>query len=78
MKFNGAGPELINGRLAMIGILAVANQEAQTGETAWYQLMHGPWQAYLLAVVLMYASLVPILKAVKNEAFGEATSIGTL
>lgn len=70
MKFAGPAPEIINGRLAMIGIVLAAAQEAETGQTALYQMTHGTWQGYMLVAVLVYASLVPILKAVKNEAFG--------
>lgn len=38
MRFNGPAPELINGRLAMVGLLAVAMQEAETGQTALHQV----------------------------------------
>jgi hypothetical protein len=71
MKFNGPGPELINGRLAMIGILAAAKQEVDTGATVLQQaLQASPW-LYAVLGLWVYASLVPILKGVRHEAFGE-------
>jgi hypothetical protein len=71
MKFNGPAPELINGRLAMIGILAAAKQEIDTGATVLQQaLQASPW-LYAVLGLWVYASLVPILKGVRHEAFGE-------
>jgi hypothetical protein len=71
MKFNGPAPELINGRLAMIGILAAATQEVDTGATVLQQaLQASPW-LYAVLGLWVYASLVPILKGVRHEAFGE-------
>eukprot|EP00877_Chromochloris_zofingiensis_P013543 jgi/Chrzof1/8442/Cz03g10240.t1_ELIP9[v5.2] len=70
MRFNGPGPELINGRLAMLGFLLAARNEFQTGETVLQQSMHVPWPWLLLLAVVVYASLVPMLKGARHEAFG--------
>lgn len=71
LKFNGPAPEIINGRLAMLGILIVAQAEAETGETALQLLQHGtPW-SYAAMALWVYASMVPILKGARHEAFGE-------
>eukprot|EP00882_Tetradesmus_deserticola_P027048 GHRQ01029888.1.p2 GENE.GHRQ01029888.1~~GHRQ01029888.1.p2 ORF type:complete len:121 (-),score=21.86 GHRQ01029888.1:444-806(-) len=71
MKFNGPAPELVNGRLAMIGILAAAKQEIEAGSTVLQQaLQASPW-LYAVLGVWVYASLVPIFKGVRHEAFGE-------
>lgn len=71
MKFNGPAPELINGRLAMIGILAAANNEIQTGQTVLQQaLTASPW-VYVMLLVWIYASLVPITKGARHEPFGK-------
>lgn len=70
MKFNGPAPELINGRLAMVGLLAAAVREANTGETVVHQLNHVSLGTCLLLAIWVYASLVPMLKGVKQEAFG--------
>jgi hypothetical protein len=72
MKFNGPAPELVNGRLAMIGILAAARQEIDTGATVLQQaLQASPW-LYAVLGLWVYASMVPILKGVRHEAFGES------
>lgn len=61
----------VNGRLAMLGFVFVAMQENQTGETVLFQLNHVSVGTCLLLAVWVYASLAPILKGVKQEAFGE-------
>ena len=71
MKFNGPAPELINGRLAMIGFLAAASNELQSGSTVLQQaLSASPWM-YVMLGVWVYASLVPMFKGARHEAFGE-------
>ncbi|KAI8466054.1 MAG: hypothetical protein J3K34DRAFT_485531 [Monoraphidium minutum] len=73
LKFNGPAPEIINGRLAMIGMLLVARGEAQTGQTALALLQSAaPWQ-YALVGLWVYASMVPVLKGARHEAFGMFT-----
>ncbi|KAG2435618.1 hypothetical protein HXX76_006821 [Chlamydomonas incerta] len=74
MKFNGPAPELINGRLAMIGLVAGAWEEANgAGQTLAQQAAALPLAELLLLGVWVYASLVPILKGAKMEAFGMFT-----
>lgn len=70
MKFNGPAPELVNGRLAMLGVLWVAPTEASTGETALSQFIHAPWWTYAWLAVWVYATLAPLLKGAKMEPFG--------
>lgn len=70
MKFNGSAPETINGRLAMIAVLLAASQEATQSDTVLQQLTHAPWWQYALFILFIYASLVPMLKGAKHEAFG--------
>jgi hypothetical protein len=71
MKFNGPGPEVINGRLAMIGILAAAVNESAHAETVVQQVPNVPVRIVVLSLLVTYSSLVPILKGAKSEAFGE-------
>ena len=71
MKFNGPGPEIINGRLAMIGILAAAVNESAHAETIIQQVPHVPVRTVALCLLVTYSSLIPILKGAKSEAFGE-------
>ena len=71
MKFNGPAPEIINGRLAMLGIVAAAINEANYSETVAQQVPHVPIRLMLMTLLVSYSSLVPILKGAKSEAFGE-------
>ncbi|MEW5307734.1 MAG: hypothetical protein WDW36_010111 [Sanguina aurantia] len=73
MAFAGPGPELINSRLAMVGLVGISYLEAESGQTA-LQLMASPqmgWQ--LVAALFIYASLVPVLAGAKMEPFGPFT-----
>ena len=72
-KFNGPAPELINGRLSMVGFLAGAAREVQTGETLLQQARGlGPGTLFWLALIVV-ASLQPITRAAKSEPFGESS-----
>lgn len=62
-------------RLAMIGFLTGAVVEVQTAEPLAQQAMHMSPVAGLLLLLVVYASLVPILKGVKNEAFGTSACV---
>jgi hypothetical protein len=70
MKFGGPAPEIINGRLAMIGFVTAVYNEVTTGTTIEQQVLSNPFPAAVLFVALTYATLVPIMKGCKNEAFG--------
>merc|ERR1711924_172553 len=69
MAFSGAGPETINGRLAMLGFIAALGAEASSGETVFQQI--GDAEPSILFAFIMFAaaSLIPILKGVKKEKF---------
>lgn len=41
MAFNGAVPERVNGRLAMLAIMYIARQEMETGQTGGYVWLRG-------------------------------------
>jgi hypothetical protein len=70
LSFSGPGPELVNARLAMVGLLAAVGAEAETGRGALQLLAAPPGAALALAALVAYASLAPILKGVRHEAFG--------
>jgi len=57
----------------MAGLLLLAGAEAETGRGALDLLAHPPARALALAAAFSYASLVPILKGVRHEAFGPFT-----
>lgn len=71
MKFGGPAPEIINGRLAMVGFIATAINELQHRGTIEQQLLDSPVPVGIFVLATVYATLVPIMKGVKNEAFGE-------
>jgi hypothetical protein len=74
MAFSGSAPEIINGRLAMLGFLAAMGAEFASQETVAQQVSEGP-KALIFGTFLLFivASLVPILKGTKKEAFGPFT-----
>lgn len=56
--FAGPGPEVINGRLAMLAFVAAAGAEFATGFTAVQQLREAPALVGVTFVVFIIASLV--------------------
>lgn len=56
--FAGPGPEVINGRLAMLAFVAAAGAEFATGFTAVQQLREAPALVGVTFVVFIVASLV--------------------
>jgi hypothetical protein len=73
MAFAGPAPELINGRLAMLGFVAALGAELSSGETVAQQFSSGGAGIIIgwAAMLFIAGSLAPILKGVKNnEAFG--------
>jgi hypothetical protein len=72
MKFNGPVPEKLNGRLAMISLLYLAYKEHITGLSAETLLQpdNASWRWAVVTVLIIYATMVPALKGVKNEDFG--------
>lgn len=71
LKFNGPAPELINSRLAMVGLIEGACAEAETGNMALYQLTHPTFEAVAVVLLFILATLIPVTKGAKMEAFGE-------
>jgi hypothetical protein len=71
MAFSGPAPEVINGRLAMLGFLAAVGAELSSGETVFSQVSGNGsvWIAFTF-VLFAGASLIPMLKGAKSEAFG--------
>merc|ERR1712241_1386153 len=69
MAFSGAGPETINGRLAMLGFISAHGAEAASGESIFQQV--GDAEPSILFAFIMFAaaSLIPIFKGVKKEKF---------
>lgn len=61
MAFSGA-PEIINSRLAMLGVLAAVGAELATHESAVEQVNVAPGVVLTTWALIAVASLVPILK----------------
>ncbi|OAE32290.1 hypothetical protein AXG93_2190s1100 [Marchantia polymorpha subsp. ruderalis] len=77
--FDGAAPETINGRLAMVGILWAAVAEKMSGLTVYEQLYtQGTGLVFYMALVplIAYASIVPMLNGESTDArsFGPFTA----
>ncbi|KAK3040521.1 hypothetical protein RJ639_028967 [Escallonia herrerae] len=65
LAFSGPAPEVINGRLAMIGFVAALGAELASGQDVFQQLANGGIPAFLgTSIVLSAASLVPLFKGV--------------
>ncbi|GFR47454.1 hypothetical protein Agub_g9179, partial [Astrephomene gubernaculifera] len=74
MAFTGPAPELINGRLAMLGVVGAVAAELASGKSVLAQLQQAPLQVLLLVAALSAASLAPIMRgSLPTEAFGPLT-----
>jgi len=70
MGFSGSAPELINGRLAMLGFTAALGAELASGRDVFQQLQGGmPILVGWVAMLFIGGSLAPILKGAKREPF---------
>merc|ERR1712137_1001851 len=59
MAFGGVGPELINGRLAMLGFLSCMGAEYATHQTFVEQVSDAPTAIMASAAVFVLASFMP-------------------
>ncbi|KAG1673737.1 hypothetical protein FOA52_002306 [Chlamydomonas sp. UWO 241] len=74
MAFLGIGPELINGRLAMIGFVAALGAELSSGEPVLSQWASEPTGIAVAFLLVIAGSLVPFLSGNKNtKAVGPLT-----
>lgn len=70
MKVFGPAPERINCRLAMLMFIPMVLREMETSETILEQFANPDYTLVALCLVTVYASMIPILKGVKDEDFG--------
>jgi len=75
MRFKGAAPEIINGRLAMLGFIAALGYELVSGKSLKVQFAEAPVLIAATFVLIIVASLVPITKGVPRKS---ATEFGGL
>lgn len=78
MAFSGPGPEIINGRLAMLAFVAALGAELSSGESVVRQWAEEPTGVTLTFVVFIAASLIPLINSAKREAFGPFTPAAEL
>ena len=69
-NFIASGPELMNGRLAMVGFVAAAGAEIATGEPVYQQFGEATTQIILAIALLTAGSVVPFLSNTKAENKG--------
>lgn len=69
MGFSGA-PEIINGRLAMLGFVAALGAELNSGESVVKQLSDEPTLISLTFIIFAAASLVPAFAQRKPDIIG--------
>lgn len=70
MRFNGAAPEVINSRLAMLGCVAAITAELTTQTTVFEQFSKAPLPIVSVFVLFSVASLIPMLKGVPRYGGG--------
>eukprot|EP00798_Chlamydomonas_sp_ICE-L_P025049 gene25049-biopygen19499 len=68
-----SAPEIINGRLAMLGFVAALGAELSSGQSVLRQIGDEPTLISLTFLLFIVASLVPINESKKPEAFGPFT-----
>lgn len=66
MNFDGPAPELINGRLAMLGFTAAMAAELTSQETAFSQFLRAPGTILAVSGLIIVASLIPIVRGTKT------------
>jgi hypothetical protein len=67
MRFRGAAPELINSRLAMLGVIAGFVAEKVSGETVFEQVGKAPGPIAGVFLLIIAATLIPIVKGAPRE-----------
>eukprot|EP00955_Chlamydomonas_euryale_P002449 26623-Chlamydomonas_euryale.AAC.1 len=67
MAFSGIGPELINGRLAMLGFTAAMGAELATSTPVAQQVTQAPYLIAATFGAIIAASLIPLLQGNKNR-----------
>jgi len=74
MRFNGAGPEVINSRLAMIGCVTAIAAELSTHTTVAQQVASAPLLVAGVGILFTVASLIPMIKGVPRKGNSIFTS----
>jgi len=73
MAFSGPAPELINGRLSMVAVLAALGAELSSDESVLNQFSDASGAVLALVAITTVASMVPLLRGAKSESVGPFT-----
>eukprot|EP01024_Parvocaulis_polyphysoides_P061322 TRINITY_DN677_c0_g1_i3.p3 TRINITY_DN677_c0_g1~~TRINITY_DN677_c0_g1_i3.p3 ORF type:complete len:126 (-),score=32.44 TRINITY_DN677_c0_g1_i3:209-550(-) len=73
MAFSGPAPEIINGRLAMLGFVAAVFAELGSGASVLKQWSIEPTLINATFLLFIIASFVPLVKNVEEQSFGPFT-----
>lgn len=69
MRFQGAAPELINSRAAMLGFALAVIAFAKTGKNIFEQIQSWPQPVFAVFALIAVGTLVPILRGVERRDF---------
>lgn len=74
LRFKGAAPEIVNSRLAMLGVVAALALEFGTGKNVFQQVQARPGSIAFVSLLFIVATLVPILRGVPRRGNSVFTS----
>jgi len=69
MRFQGAAPELINSRAAMLGFVLAVVAFAKTGKNIFEQIQSWPQPVFAVFALIAVGTLVPILRGTERRDF---------
>jgi len=78
LRFKGAAPEVVNSRLAMLGVVAALVAEVATGKNVFQQVQAAPGPIAATFALWIVASLVPILRGAPRKGNAVFTSGGEI
>lgn len=79
MSFSGPAPEIINGRLAMLGFAAAVGAELFSGKPLATQFSQTPGPVIAISIVFACASLIPMIRGANlKEESGPFTKMAEL
>lgn len=67
LRFKGAAPEIVNSRLAMLGVVSALALEFGTGKNVFQQVQSHPGAIAFWSLLFIVATLVPILRGVPRR-----------
>lgn len=70
MRFQGAAPELINSRAAMIGFVLAVAAFSKTHKNIYQQIASWPQPVFAVFALIAVGTLVPILRGTERKDFG--------